>query len=91
MSVTEAKSQLSALVEDAIRGKETIITKHGKPVARIVPITKPRIVFGLLEGKLPEFDDLDPSEPWLRYSIHPKNNGFSRGARATGLLSNNAC
>jgi|LauGreDrversion4_2_1035121.scaffolds.fasta_scaffold235787_3 prevent-host-death family protein len=65
MSVTEAKSQLSALVEDAIRGKETIITKHGKPVARIVPITKPRIVFGLLEGKLPEFDDLDPSEPWL--------------------------
>ena len=65
MSVTEAKSQLSALVEDAIRGKETIITKHGKPVARIVPITKPRIVFGLLEGKLPEFDDLDPSEPLL--------------------------
>ena len=65
MSVTEAKSQLSALVEDAIRGKETIITKHGKPVARIVPSTKPRIVFGLLEGKLPEFDDLDPSEPWL--------------------------
>jgi len=65
VSVTEAKSQLSALVEDAIRGKETIITKHGKPVARIVPITKPRIVFGLLEGQLPEFDDLDPSEPWL--------------------------
>lgn len=65
MSVTEAKTQLSALVEDAIRGKETIITKHGKPVARIVPITKPRIVFGLLEGKLPEFDNLDPSEPWL--------------------------
>jgi prevent-host-death family protein len=65
MSVTEAKSQLSALVEDAIRGKETINTKHGKPDARLVPITKPRIVFGLLEGKLPEFDDLDPSEPWL--------------------------
>ncbi len=59
MSVTEAKAQLSLLVEDAIRGEETIITKHGKPVAKIVPIEKPKIVLGLLEGKLEGWDDID--------------------------------
>jgi prevent-host-death family protein len=59
MSVTEAKAVLSLLVEDAIRGEETIITKHGKPVAKIVPIEKPKIIFGLLEGKLESWDDVD--------------------------------
>ena len=59
MSVTEAKAQLSLLVEDAIRGEETIITKHGKPVAKIVPIGKPKVIFGLLEGKLERWDDVD--------------------------------
>lgn len=59
MSVTEAKALLSQLVDDAIRGEETIITKHGKPVAKIVPIGKPRIIFGLLEGELEGWDDVD--------------------------------
>jgi prevent-host-death family protein len=59
MSVTEAKAVLSLLVEDAIRGEETIITKYGKPVAKIVPIEKPKIIFGLLEGKLEGWDDVD--------------------------------
>jgi prevent-host-death family protein len=59
MSVTEAKAQLSLLVEDAIRGEETIITKHGKPVAKIVPIGKPKVILGLLEGKLEGWDDVD--------------------------------
>lgn len=59
MSVTEAKALLSLLVEDAIRGEETIITKHGKPVAKIVPIENSKIIFGLLEGKLEGWDDVD--------------------------------
>jgi hypothetical protein len=28
-------------------------------VAKIVPFTKPKIIFGLLEGKFPEWDDVD--------------------------------
>lgn len=59
MSVTEAKAVLSELVEDAIRGEETIITKYGKPVAKIVPIEKPKIIFGLLEGQLEGWEDVD--------------------------------
>jgi prevent-host-death family protein len=33
----EAKTHLSELIARAERGEETIITRHNKPVARIVP------------------------------------------------------
>ena len=33
----EAKTHFSALLERVARGEEVIITKHGKPVARLVP------------------------------------------------------
>jgi prevent-host-death family protein len=59
VSVTVAKAQFSELVEDAIRGEETIITKHGKPVAKVIPYSKPKVIFGLLEGRFPEWDDVD--------------------------------
>jgi len=38
VSIAEAKSRFSALVDRAAAGEETTITRHGKPVARIVPI-----------------------------------------------------
>jgi prevent-host-death family protein len=34
----EAKTHLPALLERVARGEHIIITKHGKPVARLVPI-----------------------------------------------------
>ncbi|MCC7484783.1 MAG: type II toxin-antitoxin system Phd/YefM family antitoxin [Burkholderiales bacterium] len=33
----EARSQLPALLADAARGRATIITRYGRPVAAIVP------------------------------------------------------
>jgi prevent-host-death family protein len=33
----EAKNKLSSLLERAERGEETVITRRGKPVARLVP------------------------------------------------------
>ncbi|MFO1112373.1 MAG: type II toxin-antitoxin system prevent-host-death family antitoxin [Rhodospirillales bacterium] len=33
----EAKTQFSALLERVARGEEIVITKHGKPIARLVP------------------------------------------------------
>jgi prevent-host-death family protein len=36
--LSEAKDQLSALVDRAASGEEIIIAKHGKPLAKLVPI-----------------------------------------------------
>ena len=33
----EAKTHLSGLIDDIQKGKEYVITKRGKPVARLVP------------------------------------------------------
>ena len=38
MQLREAKASFSALVEAAENGQPTIITKHGKPAAAIVPV-----------------------------------------------------
>ena len=60
VGVHEAKSQLSKLIEQALRGEEVIIS-HGKtPVVRLVPIRKVQGQRqpGALRGKLhvgPEF------------------------------------
>lgn len=37
----EAKNKLSALLERVERGEEVLITRRGKPVARLVPVTPP--------------------------------------------------
>lgn len=65
MSLTDAKAQLSALVEDAGRGEVVVITKHGKPYVKLVKYDKPELIFGLLEGSYPQWEKLEPSEPWL--------------------------
>jgi prevent-host-death family protein len=33
----EAKNQLSALIDLVAQGEDVVITRHGKPVARLVP------------------------------------------------------
>ncbi|MDR3475578.1 MAG: type II toxin-antitoxin system prevent-host-death family antitoxin [Devosia sp.] len=38
VQLRDAKANLSSLVSAAERGEETIITRHGKPVAKIVPV-----------------------------------------------------
>jgi len=38
VTAAELKAQLSALLDRAASGEETLITRHGKPVARLVPL-----------------------------------------------------
>lgn len=40
VNLYEAKTHLSALVDDAAKGTEIIIAKNGKPTARLVPLAK---------------------------------------------------
>jgi prevent-host-death family protein len=38
ISVTDAKAQLTDLVRRAQAGDEVVLTRHGQPAARIVPV-----------------------------------------------------
>ena len=60
-NISEAKTQLSALIEKVINGEEVIIGKAGKPVAKIVPYDvceAPRIP-GALRGKIKMAEDFE--------------------------------
>ena len=41
-TVREAKAQFSALLDRAHAGQEIVVSKRGKPWAKIVPIGKPK-------------------------------------------------
>jgi prevent-host-death family protein len=36
--VREARQDLSRLLDDVRKGREVVITEHGRPVARLVPV-----------------------------------------------------
>ena len=61
VNIHEAKTHLSRYVEEAAQGKEIIIAKAGKPVARIVPLAAVKVVrkLGLLDGKARIPDDFN--------------------------------
>ncbi len=61
INIHQAKTQLSRYVEEAARGKEIIIAKAGKPVARIVPLVavKAPRKLGLLDKKARIPDDFN--------------------------------
>jgi len=58
-NIQEAKTHLSRLVERAYSGEEIVISKAGKPMAKLVPYNPPRPVRkgGFLKGQIWEADD----------------------------------
>ena len=42
VGVYEAKTHLPKLLDEVSEGASVIITRHGKPVARLVPIEQPK-------------------------------------------------
>lgn len=60
VGIFEAKTHLSALVEDVARGESIIVTKNGMPVARIVPVERARPRnFGKGDPRVVIADDFD--------------------------------
>jgi len=43
-SLADAKAHLSALVSQVEKGAEITITRHGKPVARLVPVQPKKVL-----------------------------------------------
>jgi len=64
LNLYEAKTQLSALVDQAAAGAEIIIAKNGKPLAKLVPFRdRPLRKPGSLKGKIWMSDDFDAPMP----------------------------
>jgi prevent-host-death family protein len=67
VNVYAAKTHLSRLIDQVNAGEEIVITRHGRPVARLVPASEaqPRKP-GLLEGRgcwiADNFDDPLPDD-----------------------------
>ncbi|MCW2914936.1 MAG: prevent-host-death protein [Actinomycetia bacterium] len=63
-NIHEAKTQLSRIIEQVERGGEVVISRAGKPVAKVVPLNTSvqRTGRGSLKGKLVLADDWDSAE-----------------------------
>jgi len=58
-SVHEAKTQLSYLLDLVQDGEEVVIRRHGKPVARLVPVSVEANPFGAMRGEFELADGWD--------------------------------
>lgn len=86
VSLYEAKTHLSALVEEAASGDEIVIAKNGKARARLVPMTatksavRGRRPLGLFRGEITEApglwdevdEDVQAMTEWAEHDpLHP--------------------
>ena len=75
-SITEAKAQLSALIERVSKGETVVIGRSGKPIAKLVPYYEDRAerVPGALRGKIkiaPDFEKL-PEDVAAAFGVKPR-------------------
>ena len=65
VNVYAAKTHLSRLLDRAARGEEVVITRHGKPVARLTRVEQRRAPrkLGALRGKIRVAADFDAPLP----------------------------
>ena len=61
VSVHEAKTHLSRLLESVSTGNEVIIAKNGRPVARLVSVAsqEPKVILGSDRGKVRMSEDFN--------------------------------
>lgn len=77
VSLFDAKTHLSRIVEDLVSGRDdrVIISRHGKPVVCVTPLpavdTKKRI--GIARGQFKVPDDIDASNAQIATLFHGDN------------------
>jgi prevent-host-death family protein len=61
VNIHEAKTHLSKLIDQAVKGEPFIIAKAGKPLVKVVAIDEPDVSrrFGFLAGQFTVPDDFD--------------------------------
>ena len=68
VSVREAKLNLSRLLQEVAAGQDVVITRSGRPVAKLVTVEEGRPIFGIDQGQfvVPEDFDTPLNEDLLR-------------------------
>src|SRR5262245_24788726 len=79
ISIARAKAEFASLVSRAEQGEQIVVTRNGRPVARLGPLPAPKpVVYGDLRGlwiaddlSLPQeiFDEIEKSVEALAQSI----------------------
>lgn len=70
INIYEAKTHFSDLIDRVAKGEEIVISRRGKPVARLAPMPAGGIKFGVLKGKLTVPADFDaPLPPEIQRSF----------------------
>ena len=86
VNMHEAKSQLSQLVERAIKGEEVVIAKSGVPKVRLVPVAADTEEWiGMDKGKIwmaDDFDDL-PDDILAAFYGEDEEEGADRHERVS--------
>jgi prevent-host-death family protein len=60
INVTQLRDNLASYLSAAEQGQEVIVTSHGRAVAKIAPVDRPRRQLGALKGKIGP----QPADAW---------------------------
>jgi len=71
VSLKDAKAGLSSYVDEAIKGEFVTITRHGKPVAALVPLEAAEIAQRSLTPKRPSFSSYLKTFPGGEFERNP--------------------
>jgi len=72
VSIYDAKTQLSSLVDKVIAGDEVVITRRGKPVVELKPVSSDQgVIFGVRKGIRPQWD-LESQDEAVRKMFDPE-------------------
>ena len=63
VSVYEAKSKLSQMINKALEGEEVVITRNGEDTVKLTPVRKKRNWIGMYEGQIKIYDNFDDPLP----------------------------
>ncbi|MEW6360408.1 MAG: type II toxin-antitoxin system Phd/YefM family antitoxin [Planctomycetota bacterium] len=70
IDIDQAKQRLLEMIEENANGEEIVISKNGRPIAKLVPITRQKKSrrFGSARGLIKMSDDFDkPLEDFREY------------------------
>ena len=70
VSVADAKSRLSELIEQLAEEEEIVITRHGQPVARLLPALRTRLAEHSISAPIPLAQETLPA------ALEPSDSGL---------------